>query len=153
MSCNNFILPIRVACMIKDFTLCNVSGNLSRNIEYRVYVGFLILRDKLQESCYTARCQKKFIAALKRCESYSGQASVKIWSRYANFKSWSLFISKQIHCFYGLWTRNISIAWPNCRAGDKNAVWLKAMLHDAIFLATCNAAVIVNDVKLANTRF
>ena len=28
-----------------------------------------------------------------------------------------------------------------------------AMLHDAIFLATCNAVLLFNDVKLANTRF
>ena len=31
----------------------------------------------------------------------SGEASLKIWSCYANFKSLSLFISLEIHCFYG----------------------------------------------------
>ena len=30
---------------------------------------------------------------------------------------------------------------------------LKAMLHDAIFLATCNAVLLFNDVKLPNTSF
>jgi len=35
----------------------------------------------------------------------SGEASQKIWLCHANFKSLSLFICLEIHCFYGLWTR------------------------------------------------
>ena len=35
---------------------------------------------------------------------WSGEASLKIWSCYANFKS-SLFNSLKMHCFYGLWTQ------------------------------------------------
>ena len=30
---------------------------------------------------------------------------------------------------------------------------LKALSHDAIFLATCNAILLLRDVKLANTSF
>jgi hypothetical protein len=35
----------------------------------------------------------------------SGVASPTIWSCYANIKSLSLFISLEIDCFHGLWTR------------------------------------------------
>ena len=35
----------------------------------------------------------------------------------------------------------------------KNARWVKALSHGAIFLATCNAILLLVDVKLANTRF
>ena len=34
---------------------------------------------------------------------------------------------------------------------DKNLHELKAMLHGAIFLATCNAILLLRDVKLPNT--
>jgi hypothetical protein len=39
------------------------------------------------------------------CASDSGVASPTIWSCYANIKSLSLFISLEIDCFHGLWTR------------------------------------------------
>ena len=35
----------------------------------------------------------------------------------------------------------------------KNARWIKALSHGAIFLAICNAILLLVDVKLANTRF
>ena len=34
-----------------------------------------------------------------------------------------------------------------------NTVFLKALSHGAIFLATCNAVLLLGDVKLANTSF
>jgi hypothetical protein len=45
----------------------------------------------------------------------SGEASLKIWSCYANFKS-SLLISLEIDCFHGLLTRKY-LHSMNCRAG------------------------------------
>ena len=35
----------------------------------------------------------------------------------------------------------------------RNSVASKALSHDAIFLATCNAILPLGDVKLANTSF
>jgi hypothetical protein len=46
---------------------------------------------------------------------------------------------------------SITIAFPPKMAENQTEV--KAMLHGAIFLATCNAILLLRDVKLPNTSF
>ena len=42
---------------------------------------------------------------------------------------------------------------PECKNRYAKHTCIKALLHGAIFLATCNAILVLVDVKLANTRF
>ena len=41
---------------------------------------------------------------------------------------------------------------PECKNRYAKHTCIKALLHGAIFLATCNAILLLVDVKLANTR-
>jgi hypothetical protein len=47
----------------------------------------------------------EFLLVFSGSNITSGEASSKIWSCYANFKSLSLFISLEIDCFHGQLTR------------------------------------------------
>ena len=42
---------------------------------------------------------------------------------------------------------------PECKNRYAKHTCIKALSHGAIFLATCNAILLLVDVKLANTRF
>ena len=61
-----------------------------------------------------------------------------------------LFLSANIHQgndLFGVYSRGRQCAFMYLSA------LLKALTHGAIFLATCNAILLLRDVKLANTSF
>ena len=67
LSRNEFVFR-NWSCMIRDVTRCNLSCNLSRNLSggWDLFLSWSaeILRDKLQERCYTVQWLED---ALQRC--------------------------------------------------------------------------------------
>ena len=90
-------------------------------------------------------------ASLQKCrEKRAGNEVGKTCAKIKENLDTDLF---DICLFFYIWEIRMTYIMAGYYRDFLKTETLKALSHDAILLATCNAILLLSDVKLANTRF